>query len=158
MWDRRNPDYALHVLKHGPSLAAPRADGDLEIEDSGIMCALWGPSSDRFYTGSSDGVVKIWDVRRGDPFVADFASVDSQIMAGAFSPLHDMLLIGECSGKATLFSTRGDKGAVPQLFEVDMSQLKDEQQAEETGVEAARALLESGKMVVEGQFAWATGR
>lgn len=157
VWDCRNPDYALHVLKHGVSLAAPRVDGDPEVEDSGIMCALWGPSSDRFYTGGSDGVVKIWDVRRGDPFVADFATVDSQIVAGAFSPSHDMLLIGECSGKATLFSTRGDRGVAPEPFEVDMSQLKDEQ-ADETGVAAARALLESGKMVVDGQFAWATGR
>jgi WD40 repeat protein len=158
VWDRRNPNQALHNLKHGNSLMV-HIDGNPDIDDTGVTCAFWGPTNDRFYTGGSDGAVKAWDIKRGDPFIRDFAMLNSQIMSGAFSPEHDMLIIGECSGKATLFSTRGDRGAAPGLFDVDISDVTGDvnEEKEETGADAARALVKSGKMVVRDHFAWATG-
>ncbi|KAF8245854.1 WD40 repeat-like protein [Wilcoxina mikolae CBS 423.85] len=159
VWDRRNPNNALHILKHGNSLMVPRIDGNPEIDDTGVTCAFWGPTNDRFYTGGSDGVLKIWDIKRGDPFIRDFATLDSQIMSGAFSPDYNMLILGESSGKATLFSTRGDRGVAPGLFDVDISDVTGDvsEEKEETGAEAARELVKSGKMIIRDHFAWATG-
>lgn len=84
----------------------------LEVEDTGVEFALWPPnnSSDYLYTGSSDGCVKIWSVKRGEPFVKDMVRVNGQIMCGAWSPDGDMLMVGDATGTATLLSTLGDEG------------------------------------------------
>jgi hypothetical protein len=97
--------------------------------------------------------------------VRDFCTLDSQIMSAAFNPDFDMLMVGECSGKATLFSTKADEGVPPGRFNVDIRDVtvhnavedQDEEPQEESGVEAARELVRSGKMRVDGIFAWATG-
>ena len=100
---------------------------------------------------------------KGNPHVLDFPAMDSQIMSGAFSPAGDMLMIGECSGKATLLSSRGDKGVPPQPFEVDISEVAGRAAQDEAwvvepvGARAARELVRSGKMEVRGDTAWATG-
>jgi WD40 repeat protein len=98
-----------------------RSNGDKEEDDSGVQFAQWGKYGGHFYTGASDGVVKVWDISRGDPFVKDMVSLDAQIMSGAFSPNFDMLMLGDASGRATLLSHKGDKGCAPSFFDVDMT-------------------------------------
>ena len=109
LWDVRYPARILHRLTHGPSLSSP--------DETGVEMALWGPThaSDFLYTGSSDGVVKAWDVKRGDPFVKDLVKVDAQIMSGRWAPGGGMLLVGDTSGTATVLSTSGDVGEVGQF-------------------------------------------
>ena len=62
---------------------------------------------DRFYTGSSDGKVKAWDIRRpkGQAFVRTVLSVSGVITAGAFSSNFSNLLIGDATGKVHLLET-----------------------------------------------------
>lgn len=126
-------------------------DEDDTEGDGGVNFTSWGPTNDRLYTGSSDGVVKVWDIKRGDPFVRDFAKVNTQIMSGAFSHDHEMLMIGEFSGKATLYSTRGDRGVQPQSFKVDKSDITG---PEVNVYEAARDLRTRLNMVNEEGYTW----
>jgi hypothetical protein len=64
----------------------------------------------RFYTGSSDGKVKAWDVRarRGEAFVRTMLSVSGGISAGAFSKNFSKLLIGDATGKVHLIEVNSD--------------------------------------------------
>lgn len=96
-------------------------NSDLEAEDSGVTFAKWGPYDRHLYTGGSDGILKVWDVTKGDPFVQDIVTLDAQIMSAAFSPAADMLLVGVASGKATLLSTSVDDETELDEFEVDLS-------------------------------------
>ena len=86
------------------SLDNPLHDLPLEIADSGVKFASWGASTGRFYTGSSDGKVKAWDVRapRGEAFIRTVLSVSGGISAGAFSKNFSKLLIGDATGKVHL--------------------------------------------------------
>jgi len=70
-------------------------------EDSGVKFASWGSSSDRFYTGSSDGVLKVWDIKAppGKAFLHDVLKVAGGIYVGAFSKDFSKLLIGDDTGK-----------------------------------------------------------
>ncbi|PBP23957.1 WD repeat domain-containing protein [Diplocarpon rosae] len=106
VWDTALGDQPIHVLRHGETLDNPDPDEALEIGDSGVKFAAWGQSSDRFYTGGSDGVVKAWDIKAppGKAFVRDVLSVSGGISAGAFSPDRSKLLIGDASGKIYFLS------------------------------------------------------
>lgn len=66
--------------------------------------ASWGKTSDRFYTGSSDGKVKAWDIRapEGKAFVRDIIAVSGGISVGAFSKDFSRLLLGDSTGKIHL--------------------------------------------------------
>ncbi|KAI6716731.1 hypothetical protein JHW43_000683 [Diplocarpon mali] len=106
VWDTFLGDQPIHVLRHGETLDNPDPDEALEVGDSGVKFAAWGQSSDRFYTGGSDGVVKAWDVKAppGKAFVRDVLSVSGGISAGVFSPDRSKLLIGDASGKIYFLS------------------------------------------------------
>ena len=54
MYDRRFLQRPLFVFKHAPAVA-------LAKKDSGILSGHWGPNSKYWYTGGSDGLVRIWD-------------------------------------------------------------------------------------------------
>jgi hypothetical protein len=85
----------------------PRPDGETREEsDIGVQFAAWGNSLDRFYTGSSDGVVKAWNVRAcyGHEFVRDVIKLSGGISAGKFSPDFAKLVIGDSTGKVHLLS------------------------------------------------------
>lgn len=154
---------------------------NLELDDTGVTFAQWGPYHDRFYTGSSDGIVKEWDITASNPFIRDIAKVDTQIMSAAFSPTWDELIVGECSGTATLFSTRGDEGVIPAAVNVDWTEdpdmmSPDDQMpmavaaatdvvvrrstdpppsVEDSGVRLARQLVDEGKVWIRQGYAWA---
>lgn len=149
-------------------------DPDLEKDDTGVNVCLWSPnnSSDYLYTGSSDGIVKIWSVKRGEPFVRNLARVNAQIMSGAWSPGGDMLIVGDTSGTATLLSTLGEEGVkagelemkgdvLPQVVGADgaVESARGEARGRARGASAdipigelgtyyAEVLLETGKVVI----------
>ncbi len=79
-----------------------------ERADTGVKFAQWGGTSDCFYTGSSDGVVKVWDIRRavGETLVCDFVQLDSGIMCGKLSHDYSQLLLGDCAGGVNVYSTQ----------------------------------------------------
>lgn len=200
VWDIRNPNEIMTELRHEgkpfvhfhpflpsqltltPESKIPLGpDVDLELDDTGVTYAQWGPHNGRFYTGSSDGIVKEWDITAGNPFIRDIARVNTQIMSASFSPSWDELIVGECSGAATLFSTRGDEDATPSKLPVDWTEhpgmtspdddtipIQDWPQAastnidevvaeeEDSGVLIARQLVAEGKMWIDGRWAWAT--
>ena len=111
-YDCRWPDEVLHRLSHGDpiennwitgldSLGQTREEGD-----GGVMLCQWGGGRDLLYTGSSDGVLKKWDIRRapGDVFVGDVAQFESGITFGSFSPDCSRLLVGDASGGVHILS------------------------------------------------------
>lgn len=71
----------------------------------GVKFTAWGTTLDRFYTGSSDGVVKVWNVRCLDrPLIRTLLEVPAQVSCGMFSPDRTKLLIGDASGRVFLLS------------------------------------------------------
>jgi hypothetical protein len=89
---------------HDLSDASGRRKIPRELVDSGVKFASWGRSADRLYTGSSDGKVKAWDIRKpkGHAFVRTVLSVTGGVSAGAFSKDYSKLLIGDATGKVHL--------------------------------------------------------
>jgi WD40 repeat protein len=114
VWDLRNSGQPMKTLAHGPSLM-PLQDGiPHERTDMGIRFLSWGENATRLYSGSSDGVVKVWDVHRSeeDTFIKDIIALDSGIMAGAFSPDYSKLLLGEVNGSVNILEVGRDDCAV----------------------------------------------
>lgn len=114
VWDLRNSDTPLRVLSHGPSLM-PLQDGvPHERTDTGIRFLSWGENATRLYSGSSDGVVKVWDITRSeeDKFIKDIITLDSGIMAGAFSPDYTKLVLGEVNGSVNVLDVGRDDCAI----------------------------------------------
>lgn len=109
VWDTALGDRPVHVLAHGASID-DRHSIDLpnELSDSGVRFAAWGASAGRFYTGSSDGVVKAWDVRRprGQAFIRDVVRLSGGVSSGAFSPEMTHMLIGDATGKVHLLNIK----------------------------------------------------
>ncbi|KAK6339458.1 hypothetical protein TWF718_008871 [Orbilia javanica] len=122
LWDIRKGGDPLHEFGHGESRTPLSPDRDREEVDTGVTFASWAADGGLFATGSSDGIVKVWDPARADPFLYDLAMFDGPVMAGAFSPDGDCLMIGETTGKATLLSYMGRHGP-PEPFVQDRTML-----------------------------------
>lgn len=110
VWDMRIPDNPLMTLSHGHSLMPLQDDIHHERTDTGIRFLSWGDDSTRLYSGSSDGVVKVWDVTRSaeDTFIKNLITLDSGIMAGAFSPDFSKLVLGEVNGSVNVLDVGRD--------------------------------------------------
>jgi WD40 repeat protein len=110
VWDMRNSDDPLQILSHGRSLMPLQDDIHHERTDTGVRFLSWGENATRLYSGSSDGVVKVWDVLRSedDTFVKDLITLDSGIMAGAFSPDYSKLVLGEVNGSVDILDVGRD--------------------------------------------------
>jgi hypothetical protein len=90
-------------LVHGKSVE--ELVGDREREDVGVKFTAWGTTLDRFYTGSSDGVVRVWNVRSlGNPLVQNLMEAPAPISCGMFSPDKTRLLVGDASGRIFLLT------------------------------------------------------
>lgn len=111
VWDLRQPGKYLYQLSHGSSIQNLNHENDRELEDTGVRFLAWGDNESRLYTGSSDGVVKIWDVSHSpeDVFVKDLISLPSGVMAGAFTNDKSRLLLGEVLGAVTVLEV-GNEG------------------------------------------------
>ncbi|KAI1135295.1 WD40 repeat-like protein [Hypoxylon sp. FL0543] len=109
VWDsaRSDEDEPMCVLEHGDPV--DEIIGDREHEDVGVKFISWATSTDRLYTGSSDGVVKVWNIRQGKGvLVRDLMEATSPVTAGAFSPNFTRLLIGDASGRVYLLDINDD--------------------------------------------------
>ena len=113
VWDRRMPDYILHRLKHGEPLQELAANEDnvpyrkhRERVDAGVMLSIWGQGASLFYTGSSDGIIKAWDVLRGpeDVWIRDIAQLPAGVQSGALSPDGMNMLVGDAVGGVHVLS------------------------------------------------------
>ncbi|KAH7133387.1 WD40-repeat-containing domain protein [Dactylonectria estremocensis] len=103
VWDTAQGDKPIHILKHGYPLE--EFYEDREREDTGVKFTAWGKSPDRFYTGSSDGKVKVWNVRhKGQPFVRTLLEAPGPISFGAFSPDMTKLAVGDATGRVFILS------------------------------------------------------
>ncbi|KAF1814427.1 WD40 repeat-like protein [Eremomyces bilateralis CBS 781.70] len=102
VWDLRNPNQVLHTMSHGLPITPLDDDEPLELADTGIRFLSWGRDRHRLFSGSSDGVVKSWDIyqsgSRDCGFVRDHIQLQSAILSGSFSPDFSKLLIGEDKG------------------------------------------------------------
>jgi hypothetical protein len=98
VWDSRRPNTLLHKFSHGEPSTPEDPDKIRDRWDTGIRFLSF--NKHQLYSGSSDGVLKVWDIRRAaeDIHRKDVATFDSGIMAGAFSPDTSKLLIGELNG------------------------------------------------------------
>lgn len=102
VWDTAQGHRPIHVLSHGEPVE--EYSGEREREDTGSKFTAWGSTPDRLYTGGSDGVVKVWNVRHPHPFVRDLLEVSGPVSAGVFSPDKTKLAIGDASGRVYLLS------------------------------------------------------
>jgi hypothetical protein len=108
------PNHLLHELRHGqPICETPLKDpynptqfsrDERWIWDTGIRFCTWNQSRFGFVTGSSDGVVKSWDIFRAteDAHTADLVRLDSAVMAAAYSPDYSRLVVGEVNKAITV--------------------------------------------------------
>lgn len=117
VWDTALSDKPIHVLAHGPPLEGIRIN-DAE-DDTGVKFTAWGSSLDRFYTGSSDGVVKVWNVRSEKKAKGKvILEASAQISFGAFSPDRSRLVIGDASGRIFVLSVDEDDGKPPMFIKL----------------------------------------
>ncbi|KAK2816731.1 hypothetical protein FQN49_008041, partial [Arthroderma sp. PD_2] len=151
VWDFRNPDEILHRMQHGKPIRTLDAQLTRDQADIGVRLALWGDEQTRFYTGSSDGYVKSWNIMAAteDVFTEDVANFGHEITSGALSPDKTSLMIGDTSGVHILSTSN------PPTDDKGMSfQRADEQETEEaeSGIQAANQLIESGQVVRHAKF------
>ncbi|EZF33199.1 hypothetical protein H109_04267 [Trichophyton interdigitale MR816] len=143
VWDWRNPNKILHKLKHGPPIRE---------NDVGVQLTLWGDQPNRFYTGSSDGCVKLWNIMAAteDVFVKDIANLGTDITSGALSSDKTTMLIGDTGGSIHILSTSSpqddDKSMRFEHAEDELACNPD------SAVSAANALIESGQIVRHNKF------
>ena len=160
VWDWRWPDQPLHRLKHGRPLVDLDHTREREEADTGVMLSLWGPGGSLFYTGSSDGMIKAWDVRRHpkDVLISNIANYNVSIQSGAFSPDGNNLLVGDAEGGIHILSSapcgprsniRSTDAYIDLVRAPDGSGLKIDHQDDNPGtegIEAAKSLIESGQL------------
>ncbi|KAI0601826.1 hypothetical protein F4775DRAFT_539384 [Biscogniauxia sp. FL1348] len=116
VWDTAASDRPMCTLEHGDPVE--ELLGDREQEDVGVKFTAWGTTADRLYTGSSDGVVKVWNIRHGKgTHIKDLIEVAAPITVGAFSPDFTKLAIGDGSGRVYLLALdEGEDAAVSSDF------------------------------------------
>ena len=107
VWDFRRPDEPLHRLRHGRPITDWDHTRDQEEADTGVMMSLWGLGGTLLYTGSSDGMIKAWDIRRhpADVLVRNVAQFDAGVQCGALSPDGTNLLVGDADGGIHILSS-----------------------------------------------------
>ena len=171
VWDARRPDTIMHRLEHGKPLLDLDHNRTREQADTGVMLSLWGPGASLFYTGSSDGKIKAWDLSRHptDVLVKDVAQLNAGVQSGSFSPDGSHLLVGDAEGGVHILSS-APVGEQPDLNILDdetgatmpihyrpalSSNTLPEDDPENPGTEgirSARALLDSGQLAFNPYF------
>jgi WD40 repeat protein len=144
IWDIRRPNSLLQRFAHGEPLAELDPGMSQELADCGVRFCSWGENRERLHTGSSDGVVKVWDIFRSpqDSHIRDIASFNSGVMSGAFNHDFSSLLIGEVNGTINLLEVGADP---PDLLK-DLDTFHFEPAVAETHIDAGTPVInkESG--------------
>ncbi|KAI1323821.1 WD40 repeat-like protein [Xylariaceae sp. FL0255] len=105
VWDTARSDLPMCTLKHGKPIE--ELVGEREVEDIGVKFTAWGTTADRLYTGSSDGILKAWNIRHGGGvLVRNIIEAAGPITFGAFSPDFEKLVIGDGSGRVYLLALK----------------------------------------------------
>lgn len=106
VWDYRWPNEQLHCLRHDKPLTELDHGRSRAETDTGVRLSLWNSDGSLFYSGSSDGMVKAWDVRRHpqDVLIQNVSHVGAAIQDGAFSPDFAHMLIGDADGGVHILS------------------------------------------------------
>lgn len=109
VWDTARGQYPIHALRHNKPI-------DKEDGDVGVKFTAWGTTADRFYTGGTDGVVKVWNVRNlRQPLVRDLLEAPGCITCGSFSPDFSKLLVGDATGRVVLLSLDQEDEPTPKF-------------------------------------------
>ncbi|CAK7238046.1 hypothetical protein SEUCBS140593_010280 [Sporothrix eucalyptigena] len=108
VWDSSQGDDPIHDLAHGACVEEQSGE-IISVEDTGVKFVAWGSTPDRLYTGSSDGLVKAWNIRTHgvsglSPFVRNVLQCSAPVSFGAFSPDKSKLAVGDASGCVFLLS------------------------------------------------------
>lgn len=104
VWDTARGDQPIHVLRHGPSIEPFENEEEMRRRDVGVKFTAWGFSPDRLFTGSSDGKVNLWNVRKKRPFIRTVMQGEGAIFCGAFSPDKKYLAVGDGPGTVWLLT------------------------------------------------------
>jgi WD40 repeat protein len=161
VWDWRWPDTPLRVLSHSRSLM-PLQDGvKHEVTDTGVRFLSWGQNATRLYSGSSDGVVKVWDVTRAEEntFIRDLITTDSGIMSGAFSKDYSKLVVGEVNGSVNVLEVGRDDCSIKDADRLCYMPYEDDEQdniQDDVTGDITRPVPESG--IAEGHLLLQTGQ
>lgn len=160
IWDQRYPDAILHTFKHGiPCMEIDRT-AKREQVDTGVRFTGWSYNRNSLYTGSSDGVVKTWDIYRApeDAFLRDVVSLNSGVMSGAFSKDHTRLLLGEVNGSITVLESSLEHRTLKDMDTFSLQQSPTTQDdawtqvppagAQDPGRQAAKALRRSREIKI----------
>ena len=171
VWDFRRPDKILHRLRHGWPIIELDHTKDREEADTGVMMSVWGLGGTLLYTGSSDGMIKAWDVRRhpADVLVRNVAQFGAGVLCGALSPDGTNLLVGDADGGIHILSsapceryaghggisTEGAEEAISLIRAPDGSGSKlekDEDDPVTVGRDVGRRLIEDGELSYHPDF------
>ncbi|KAJ9288243.1 hypothetical protein DTO280E4_6042 [Paecilomyces variotii] len=149
VWDNRNPSEILHRLQHGEPLNQLDENLTREQADVGVRVALWGDHVQRFYTGGSDGRLKVWDILRSpeDAHVQDVVTLEEEIMCASFSGDKTNILIGDAAGGVHVLSSAPFEHSSCMKFEHAGEPFDDMEEQEESAVKMADRLLSSGQLV-----------
>jgi len=144
VWDFRWPNAPLHHLCHGPALNELDRSRSPAEADTGVCMSLWGLEGSLYYSGSSDGVIKAWDIRRHpeDVLVRDVAHLDAGVQNGAFSPDFTNLLVGDAAGGIHILSS------VPYGMQSNNNDPDDDSDPATIPIEIIRAPDGSGKRLL----------
>lgn len=171
VWDFRKPDDYLHQLQHGRPLLDWDHTRPQEEGDPGVMMTVWGQESALLYTGSSDGMVKCWDIMRApeDAHVSDIGNLGAGVQSGAFSPDFHHLLVGDSDGGVHILSSApvdrwADDGGEGRVQAMEFIQARDaprtvigDDDPGTEGIRAAKELLASGRLVLDARFGVSQG-
>lgn len=167
IWDLRKEDEVLHKLCHDKPIDEPNVQAAREEDDTGVRMTLWDEAGVNFYTGSSDGCIKRWNIFGApeDVFVGDVVQFDSSIMTGAFSPDYTNLLIGLSKGSVEILSTapwthrqgnndeRNSQSPAKAYEQISyIPAVLPPAENEVSGIEIAQAALSSGELVMHPIF------
>ncbi len=149
VWDIRSTRTSQDpqmALSHGNCISVLPHDRKRWEVDTGVRFLSWGANHTRLFSGSSDGVVKVWDpyVNNDDTHIRDVATFKSAIMSGAFNSDHTQLLIGEDQSRLSLLEVGASDLAGPERF--SLLSAPDPAASEPA---PHKALLESGEVVFE---------
>ncbi|KAK7526525.1 uncharacterized protein IWZ02DRAFT_443837 [Phyllosticta citriasiana] len=159
VWDIRqaHPEVCLYSLGHDQPLMELADSASRERLDTGIRFCSWGHNRSRFYTGSSDGVVKSWDLYRArdDVLVRDVVQLNSGVMCGSFSPDFTSLLLGEVNGSINVLEVGKEDQSIRDADSFDLKPASDVKRPQadanpttddDSGVVASQNLVKTGQI------------
>ncbi|KAF2420008.1 WD40 repeat-like protein [Tothia fuscella] len=156
IWDIRRADTVLQQLDHGRPLMELDATLPREITDTGVRFCSWGQNRTQLHSGSSDGVIKIWDIYRSpeDVHTRDLITLNSGVYSGAFNHDFTSLLLGEVNGSINVLEVGAEElsfkdvpsfnleSATARTFKNPSGSTNDS----ESGLTIAKALQQSGQI------------